>query len=224
MKGTGPATDWEVTDRFDGGVSWIAYPEETMQRTSHALVEDGDVWLIDPVDADGIDELFAEHGEVAGVVVLLDRHKRDSAEIARRHGVSVWVPESLTGVADALDAPIERFGDTLGETSYTLHSLVDTRFWQEAILYNEVNGVLVVPEAVGTSSYFRTPEERLGVHPMLRVTPPLELSQFEPERILVGHGPSVHENAADALERALDGARRRTPRLFFENVKSFVFG
>ncbi len=225
MKETGPATDWREIDRFEGGVGWIAYPSETMQRASHALVdEDGQVWLIDPVDAEGIDDLFEEFGEVAGVVVLLDRHKRDAAKVARRHGVSVWIPEFFDGMEADIDAPIERFRYDLADTDFTVHKLVDNRFWQEAILYNENMGVLVVPESIGTGSYFRTGDESLGVHPMVRLTPPSELARLEPERILVGHGAGVHENAAEKLEYALDGSRRRTPRLYCKTVKNMVFG
>lgn len=224
MKNSGPATDWKEVDRYDGGVGWIAHPEEAMQRASHALAVDGDVWVVDPVDAEGIDDLFAEYGDVAGVVVLLDRHIRDAAAIATRHEVSVWVPEFIDGVAGDIDAPVERFRHDLGDSGFVAHQLVDNRLWQEALLYNSETGVLVVPEAVGTTSYFLTPGESLGVHPMLRMTPPAHLTRLEPERILVGHGPGIHENAPRTLERAIDGSRRRTPRLVYENVKNLVLG
>ena len=108
MKGSGEASLREI-DRYDGGVGWIAYPDEDMQRASHAVVgENGGVWVVDPVDAAGLDELLAEYGEVAGVVVLLDRHKRDAAAIATRHDVSVYVPDFMDAVAQELDAPVER--------------------------------------------------------------------------------------------------------------------
>jgi len=41
MKADGSTTLAEI-DRFDGGVGWIAYPDETMQRASHALQTDED--------------------------------------------------------------------------------------------------------------------------------------------------------------------------------------
>lgn len=224
MKGTGPATDWEEIDRFEGGVGWIAYPDETMKRASHALAIDDEVWVVDPVDAQGIDDLLAEYGEVAGVVVLLDRHKRDAAAVARRHDVSVWIPSFMDGVADDIDAPVERFRHDLADTGYAAHELVDNRFWQEAILYSEETGVLVVPEAVGTTSYFRATGEELGVHPMLRMTPPERLTRLDPDRLLVGHGPGIHEAVPGAIEAAIGGSRRRTPRLMVKNVKNLVFG
>lgn len=224
MKSSGQGTDWDEIDIFDGGIGWIAHPDETMQRASHALTVDGEVWLVDPVDADGIDERITEHGDVAGVVTLLDRHKRDAAAFANRHDVSVWVPEFIDGVTTELDAPIERFRHELAETGYAVHPLVENRLWQEAVLYDESNGVLVVPEGVGTTSYFRTANESLGVHPMLRLTPPRKLSRFDPARVLVGHGPGVHENATAALEDALDGSRRRAPQLLFKTVKDTLLG
>jgi len=224
MKGSGPATDWVEIDQFDGGVGWIAYPDETLQRASHALVVDGELWLVDPVDAEGIDDLLAEYGEVAGVVVLLDRHKRDSAEFARRHGVSVWVPAFLDGVTEELDAPVEQFRYDLADTGYAAHELVNNRFWQEALLYGEDTGVLVVPEAVGTVEYFTAGTTRLGVHPVLRLFPPSKLTRLDPDRLLVGHGAGIHNDASGPLEAAIDGARRRMPALYWKNLKGFVLG
>ena len=224
MKSSGPATDWEEVQRHEGGGTWIAYPGETMQRASHALVVDGEVWVVDPVDAVGLDDYLADFGDVAGVVVLFDRHRRDSAEIATRHDVSVWVPECMDGVAPELDAPVERFRYELADTGYVAYTLVDNRFWQEAILYSDERNVLVVPESVGTAAYFRTSSEPLGVHPMMRVRPPRKLARFEPDRLLVGHGAGIPEDAADALATALDGSRRRTPTLVAKNLKNLVFG
>ena len=224
MKSTGLATDWREVDRFDGGVGWLAYPEEEIQRASHGLVADGEVWLVDPVDADGIDAMLAEYGTVAGVVLLLGRHERDCAKFANRHGVSVWVPDFLSGVESEIDAPVERFRYELGDSGYVAHNLVDHRFWQEALLYNEDTGVLVVADAVGTAEYFRTNDEVLGVHPFLRLTPPKVLARLEPSRILVGHGPGIHENAPVALKTAVEGARRGMPRLLLQTLKRTVFG
>ena len=85
MKGSGTA-DLTPVDRFDGGVGWLAYPEETMQRASHAIESDGQLWVVDPVDADGVDDLIAEYGEVGGVVVLLDRHERDDVLVLNVEG------------------------------------------------------------------------------------------------------------------------------------------
>ncbi len=217
------ATAYREVDRFEGGVGWIAHPEETMLRASHALAIDGDVWVIDPVDADGLDELFAEFGEVAGVVVTLDRHKRDAAAIATRHDVSVWIPDWFSGVAEELEAPVERFGAELADTGIEAHPLKQGRLWQEVALYEPEGKTLLVPESVGTADYFRAGTERLGVHPMLRAVPPKgTLGGFAPERVLVGHGPGVMTDATAALAEALSSSRRRTPKLYAENLRLLV--
>ncbi|MFB6189707.1 MAG: hypothetical protein ABEI57_07460 [Halapricum sp.] len=211
--------------RYDGGVGWIAYPDEQMQRASHAVVgEDGGLWVLDPVDSDGVDDLLAKYGEVTGVVVMLDRHKRDAAALARRHDVSVYVPDWMDGVASELDAPVERVHTDLGTSGFGVYELIDNRVWQEAALYGEADGTLVVAEALGTAEYYLTGDERLGVHPALRLFPPRRLRRFDPERVLVGHGAGVHEDADGAIRYALRGSRKRAPRLYAETVRAMVFG
>ncbi|MFC7139353.1 hypothetical protein ACFQMA_05810 [Halosimplex aquaticum] len=222
MKATGRASSWREIDEWDGGTGWIAHPDERMQRASHALVDGEDVWLVDPVDAAGLDERLADLGTVRGAVVLLDRHTRDSAAIARRHDVPVFVPEWMDDVAAEVDAPVEPIRRRLPESDYDLHRLVDNPFWKEGFLYDENSKTMVVAEAVGTGSFFRAGMERLGVHPALRLTPPRSLGRFAPERILVGHGHGVFDDAAGALAEALDSARWRAPRLYAETVREFV--
>lgn len=224
MKADGPAQLREA-GRFDHGLSWIAYPEETMQRASHVLTVDDETWIIDPVDAPELDDVLEEFPQVAGVAVLLDRHKRDSAAVANRHDVSVYVPESMDGVVEELDAPTERFGGELADTGYRSIEVVNNRMWQEVALWNPNRSTLVVPEAVGTASYFCTGDERLGVHPMLRAFPPRDSFQsISPEHVLVGHGDPVLEDGATALADALKHSRRRTPKLYAGNLKSLIFG
>jgi len=233
MKGSGPATEWREIDRFEtgdgddgvtGGVGWVAHPEETMQRGSHALAVDGDVWVIDPVDAPGIDDLLSEFGTVAGVVVLLDRHKRDAGAVARRHDVPVYLPDVMADEAENIDAPVERFQGELADTGYETQTVVDNFAWTEVALFDRAQGVLVVPEAVGTTEYFLASGERLGVHPALRLKPPRKLARLEPDRILVGHGGGIHEDATGALQDALSGARGRTPGLYLKTLKTFLPG
>lgn len=225
MKGSGTAQLREV-DRWDSGVGWIAYPDEGMQRASHVLAGDGgDAWVVDPVDAPGVDDLIASVGDVAGVVVCLDRHKRDSAAIARRHDAPVYVPDWMTGVASDLDAPVERFGRELADSGYRTLTVIDRSFppWQEAALYHDESGTLLIPETVGTAEYFCAPGEKLGVHPMLRPSPPKRpFRGIEPERVLVGHGPGVLEDASTALHDALDNARARLPAAYAKAFKSFL--
>ncbi|MFC7135231.1 MULTISPECIES: hypothetical protein [Salinibaculum] len=226
FKGSGVATELKEIDRFEAedtaGVGWIAFPEEGMQRASHALAVDGEVWLVDPVDAEGLDDLVAEFGDVAGVVVLLDRHKRDAAAIANRHDVAVHLPEFMSGIADEFDAPVELFGRELADTGFTAYEVVDNFAWKEAALFHEGDGVLLVPEAVGTTDLFCTSSERLGVHPGLRLMPPKKLARLNPERILVGHGEGIHDDAAGALQEAVSRSRGRAPSLYLQNLKMFL--
>jgi len=69
------ATDGaQVAAEWADGVSWIAHPDETSQRASHALRTGAGVWLLDPLDAPGVDALIASLGEVAGVAALSAYH------------------------------------------------------------------------------------------------------------------------------------------------------
>lgn len=212
-----------VIDRWDDGLGWIAHPDEMMRRASHALLADGGVWVIDPVDAPRVDDLLASLGPVAGVVVLLDRHTRDAAGVARRHDVAVHVPTWLREAVADLDAPVEAFDDELAGTGYRARPVVDRWFWREAALVG--HGTLVVADALGTASYFRAPGEHLGVHPFLRIVPPRSaLTGIEPDRVLVGHGEGVMSGGTDALADALAGARRRAPRLYAATVRRLLAG
>lgn len=217
-------SEYREVDRWEHGVGWVSYPEETMERASHLMEADGGSWVIDPVDTDGIDDLLGEFDGVAGVVILLDRHKRDAAAIADRHDVSVYVPSFMDGVASELNAPVEVFDGELEGTGYGLYEVVNNRFWQEAALYSEETGALFVPEAVGTAEYFLAGKERLGVHPMLRLKPPRSLRRFRPDRIMVGHGEGVSEGATESLRNAIEGSRRKAPELYVGTVKDMLLG
>lgn len=218
MKGRGVAETPREIDRWEGGVGWIAYPDETMQRASHAIADGEEVWLVDPVDASGVDEMVRELGDVVGVVVTIGRHTRDAAAIARRHGAPVFLPR---GVDTDLDVPTERLEGDLGDTGYRTIPVVDFPGWTEVALYGD--GTLIVGDALGTVGYFLAPGERLGVHPTLRLVPPRgPLYGLEPKRILVGHGEGVFEDAADALSDALAGARRRAPSAYVRGIRTFL--
>ena len=217
MKGSGVG-ELAVVDRFEGGVGWIAHPDETMRRASHAVESEGGLWIVDPVDADGLDGLLSEYAAPEGVVVLLDRHRRDAATVANRHDVAVHVPKWMDGVASDIDAPTRRFGSDLA--GFQVGRLIDNPLWQEATLFD--GETLVVPEALGTVAYFRAPNEDLGVHPMLRVLPPTELRSYDPDRLLVGHGEGIFEDAGPTIRRAIDGGRGRAASLYLKNVRGLL--
>lgn len=218
MKGSGDA-DLATVDRFDRGVGWIAYPDEAMRRASHAVESDGTLWVFDPVDAGGVDDLLAEFdADVGGVVVGLDRHSRDAGDVASRHDVPVYVPSWMSGVAADLEAPVERFDDELA--GFAVERLIDNPFWQEAVFYD--GETLVVPEALGTVEFFRSTNEALGVHPMLRPLPPRRLRQYDAERLLLGHGEGVFDDVNRAVRDAVDGARSRAPALYLRTLRELL--
>ena len=223
MKRSGP-TDPEVVDEFDDGVGWLAHPDETIRRASHALSVDGEVWVFDPVDARNVDDLLAGlDGELAGTVVCLGRHTRDADAIAARHDVPVYVPDWMTGVASDLDAPVERFGRRLGGMRAVTVKNGSIPPWQEVALYDEAGGTLYVAEALGTAPYMVARGERLGVHPMLRLAPPRRpFAGLDPDRVLVGHGRGVLGGGGDALRSALASSRAKAPSLYLKTLKSML--
>lgn len=221
VRGEGGVGRSRPLDELDG-VGWIAHPHETMRRASHALVHDGAVWLVDPVDAVDLDAHLAELGRVAGVVVLFNHHRRDAAAVARRHDVAVHLPAGMSALdAHEIDAPVERVAGELGDTGYVLEEVLVDRLWQEWALFD--GETLVVPESVGTAPYFLTPGERLGVSLLRRHRPPrTTLVGLAPDRVLCGHGPGVFDGAADELEGALERARRTAPSAYLRHGATLV--
>jgi hypothetical protein len=180
----------EAVDESHAGFGWIA--DEFMERCSHALVAGGRVWVIDPLDADGIEERIRAAGTPAGVIQLLDRHERQCVALANRLGVPHHVVPQ---------APVEPFEFLTIRMSHG---------WREVALWWRDERVLVCADALGTARYFRAGRERLAVHPLLRLRPPRV--SVQPEVILCGHGPGVFTDAGAALREALSTSRRRIPR------------
>lgn len=185
--------------RIDTGlpfaVSWTV--SEPMLRSSHALAAGGLVWLIDPVADDAALEAARGLGEIAAVLQLLDRHPRDCAELAERY-----------------DVPLLRLPDEVEDAPFTAFPVVSMPKWREQGLWWEAESLLVVPEAVGTGPYFAVGDGAVGVHPLLRMVPPVKaLRRHEPERLLCGHGPALHEGAAGAIRQAIDHSRSDTPKM-----------
>lgn len=213
VKADGPGTDPEFYSH-EGGLSWIAHPTEGMQRASHALSTDAGVWLVDPVDTDGLDDRIAQVGDVTGVVVLLNRHERDSARIARRHDVSISRPP---GITREFDAPVEEVTTGLAGSAYECLSVKDWPGWREVGLWD--GDTLVVPESLGTNAFCRVGDEAVGLNPFARLAPPKHLRTHDPTRVLVGHGPPVLDDAGHAMRDALRHARSRLPRAWLGAIR-----
>lgn len=211
-----------VVDRFARGVSWMVHPDERGRRTSHAVRAPDGIWLFDPLDAPGLDDVLASVApdespteRVAGIVVCGNYHRRDAGVLAERYGVPVSVPGWMDGVATELedDVPVHRIRGTVGDSGFRIRRCEPFPGWREAFLYRPDDSTLYVPDSLGTTPLHTTASERLGVTLIRRPQPPrAQLADLSPERILVGHGTGVHEGAATALADALDGARQRLPR------------
>lgn len=212
-----------VIDRWSDGVGWLAHPDETGARASHAVIADDGVWVLDPLDAPGLDELLAEYGAVAGVAVLSSYHARDAGAVAARHDVAVHVPEWMDRVAARVDAPVERYAESFGASGFRVTRFDPLRLWREAVAYRPADGTLVVPDLLGTGPGYTVGDERVGVALSHRLVPPRDaLGGLDPERILFGHGEGVLDDASAALADALDGARRRLPRAVVEHLGTNV--
>jgi len=182
-------------DRGADGFGWVV--DEPMARACHALSTGGKVWLVDPLDWPKAIERALQFGEPAGVLQLLDRHNRDCVTLADRLGVPHLV------VPDSVDA-----------SPFECIPLTRNRFWRETALWWEDARTLVVAEALGTNAFSTGEKAPVGVHVLLRLTPPKVLARFGPEHLLVGHGEGLHgADASPALVEALARSRRDLPRV-----------
>jgi len=184
-----------VCNESEAGFGWISPDPGWMGRASHALLLQGGVWLVDPVDFAGLDERIGSLGVPRTVFQLYARHQRDCVALSVRLGIPLLVvPEAVP------DAPFEAI------------PIRGPRGWRETALWWPERRTLIVAEALGTVRFYCAPGRPLGVHPVLRLLkPPAALLSFEPEHILLGHGRGVHVAAADALRSAVNGARRELP-------------
>jgi len=179
-------------DAGPDGFGWVV--DEAATRTSHAIAADGKVWLVDALDWPQAIERALGLGEPAGVVQLLDRHNRDCAALATRFEVPhVVAPRAVPG------------------SPFTFVDVLNRRYWRESALWWPETRTLVVAEALGTNRFYTGGTAALGVHLVLRLTPPKGLGSFEPERVLFGHGEGVDRDAGPVLREALRSSRRRLP-------------
>lgn len=204
LKNDDPGEQVNVVERWEDGLTWMAHPDAQMQRASHAPTVEGDVWLFDPLDANGLDGELASLGTVAGVVLLSSRHGRHADRLARRHGVSIHVPDWFDIQTSDFDVPVETFSDELDETDFEVLWRVDSAV-QEVALFHPERQTLLVGDSLMTNPLLCGEEGRLELAlPLLRLRPPeVDLKSLSVERVLVSHGKPVFGDAQGALEQGL---------------------
>jgi hypothetical protein len=176
------------------GLTWV--DQDPLLRASHALVHEGRVWFVDPVDAPEALERAAALGEPAGVLQLFVGHPRGGEAIATRLGV-----------------PFHKLPDVLPDSPFSVIDL-DLGPWKERALWWPEPKGLVVAESIGTATHYAVGRGPAGIHVLRRLLPPTRLKPFLPEHLLVGHGPPVHGgDAAAGLLDALNRSRRDLPLL-----------
>jgi hypothetical protein len=174
------------------GLTWVV--QEPMRRASHALVGDGRVWIVDPVEVEGAPDLAAI-GEPAAVLQLLDRHNRDCAAVAAR-----------------LDVPHLVVPDVVPDSPFEAIAAVRAPKWKETALWWPSRSALVVAEVLGTNRMYTGGRAPLGMHLFLRPFVPGALRGLHPEHLLVGHGAPLHgSEVGDEIEAAYANARRGIP-------------
>jgi hypothetical protein len=202
----------EILGRGDAWVSWRPPGHGLLECGSHALRDDnGSVWLIDPIDGPGLEALLADLGSVAGVIVLVDRHLRDSHVLAVRHDVPLHVPAGRWRIQ--LPPGTHPYDTAIPGCPFEF-VVVQQRDnqWLERALWWPEHSLLVVAESVGNARYFTSrARESLAVHPFLRFGPPQSLLPYKPEIVLVGHGSPVVDNGPAALRAAIAESRSSLP-------------
>src|ERR1044072_536309 len=103
---------------------------------SHALFVEGRVWVVDPIDGEGVDERVRALGEPAGGIPLLDPAPRDCAGLARR----LRVPHHVVPFVDV--------------GAFEAIPLLKRSQWQEAALWWPERRVLVCADALGAGAHY----------------------------------------------------------------------
>ena len=162
-----PSTDFELIDEWDLGVGWLAHPEERGMRASHAVVFDDGVWIIDPLDAPGIDEHIVALGEVVGVAVLSSMHARDAHHFGDRYDVPVYVPDGMDGLSNGLDTPHPRYLDEFPARGVRILARHPFPGFDEANLFHEPTQTLYIGDSLGTTPWHTVGQETLGAQALL---------------------------------------------------------
>ncbi len=222
---------------WPGGFTWLAHPAEAMERASHAIgvtvdgrpaatAADVDaVWVVEPIDYDGLDDRLETLGPVAGVVVLASFHRRDATAVAGRHDVPVHLAGTVGRLASRIDGPTRVFRDRLAGTGFKAIPVMGGIPWSESVLYDGSTGTLVATEVLVSSDAATGPGERAAVSPFVRLFPPRAvLGTLSVSRLLFGHGPPILDDAQSALDGAMAECYRGFPAYVRNNFRYMLRG
>ena len=146
-----------------------------MHRTSHALAVDGRVWLIDPIEGEGVDERI-----------------RGARRAGRRDPAARPAHRDVRGLRGAARRPAARRAGALPETPFEFLPVLRGPLVGEVALWWPERRILLCADALGTLPFFRAGDEPAGLHPFLRLWPPRSLRGLGAEHLLVGHGEGIH--------------------------------
>jgi len=194
-------------DELDFTVGWIHPEPGWMERAGHAVLSGRGVWVLDPVDGDGVEERIRALGEPAGVVRMLDRHSRDCEAFARRLGVPLH------------DVP---FGGVDG-APFEVIPVVRLPRCKEVALWFADERTLVCADVLTNAVGYKAASERIGVHPFLRLKPPGVLREYDARHLLLGHGEGLHgDDVPEAIAEALSHPWTRMPDLAVQQVRNVL--
>jgi hypothetical protein len=120
---------------------------------------------------------------------------------------------SWIALAEQLGVALHIAPDELPGSPFEIVSVMRRRRWQERALWWSATRTLVVADALGTNAFSTGGKRPVGVHLLLRLTPPKQLARYDAERLLVGHGGAVTTNTAAAVRDAIRRSRRDLPRV-----------
>lgn len=186
-------------------VGWQRYSLE-----SYAIEQPSGCVVIDPSDYPPRGIGAIERFGVSHILITNHYHERAAAILRGRFGAKLWAPEGDLAELES-GAPDHVYGaDTelpAGLQAIALGAITDG---EHALLWPENRGVLIVGDALGTTSYWTHNEGQVGAHPRARPPHALRgLLELPFTSLAVGHGEPILDVAKEALRRylseALDG-------------------
>ena len=183
-------------------VGWHRYSLE-----SYAIEQPSGCVLIDPSDYPPHCIGAIERHGVSHILITNHFHERASAMLRGRFGAEVWAPEGDVGELESVTPDHVYGADTELPAGLQAIALGTITPGEHAFLWPENRGVLIVGDALGTTSYWTHNEGQVGAHP--RARPPhalLGLLELPFTSLAVAHGEPILDVAKEALRRYLNEA------------------